>query len=163
MKFLIWTILFTAFIYPIYDCPRNPLKNGQSLEDSLSILRKSNCYYKAEDFLAFAEICISKGRFSNADWALNIAKKKISSKSSSEFHRFQIAKASLLLERKKYEETIILVKPYILSKKNQSIPASYLKQYHLLGIRAYYIRAGNKKDKNVQYLISLYNHRYKNP
>lgn len=164
MKVLVLIIFFAFLMNPIaiWSCPSNPVKTGHSLDYTLSVLKRSDCYYAAGSFLNFAEICISKGRFSNAKWALDLAERKIQSKNSSLFYQWQAASASLFLERKRYEEAIHLLKPYVLQKNvYQKVPVEYRRRYHRLFIHAYYIRAKNRKDKNVDYLISLYKHRYR--
>ncbi len=131
------------------------------MEDIHFHLKSTRCTYPAEAFLTFGNFSLSMGNLTEAKWALAVAEQKRIPPETPDFYRSILLKADIFLAETRYEDAIHLLSPFILEQKNaQKIPDATAASLHNMLIRAYFIRAGKKEDKNTRYLEKLYRSRY---
>ncbi|RME89086.1 MAG: hypothetical protein D6767_09115 [Candidatus Hydrogenedentota bacterium] len=115
--------------------------------------RDPKCKFPAKLFLAYSERALLAGRLHEALWSAKTGMKRAS---SSIKRKLTLAAAKAYNELNRYEEAIALLKPLAFSTQKDNLA----KQAHICLIRAYYLRAKQKQDSNVKYLVSKFRRYY---
>lgn len=111
-------------------------------------VKLSQCSYKGSTYLEMGKRSLLAGRSAEANW---FAQKAKTAKAGPEAF---LLEGNAMIALGRYEEAIIAL------KRIDPNSRKYTEQAHLLLIKAYYLKANKTKDKNVLYLVSLFDKMY---
>lgn len=149
-------IVFFAMAFSAFaGCP-SQWQGKKDLKQVYRDLRKTSKVCRASVYNEYAARALLAGRFAESLWATKqgLQSKKIAANLEQEL---KIVQGSVFTQMGRYEEAISTLKEVAFDGKGNP---HLVQKAHLMLIRAYYDKAGQKRDSNVIYLVNLFRNRY---
>ncbi len=138
----------------LYTCPNDWNKKTNLAESYRQLRQTPKC--PAESYIEFSSRALLAGRLAETVWSAAQGL-QLSGLNQKQEQQLNHLRGNGYLEMGRYEEAIIYLRKSAFAEKSDK---DLSQQSHLLLIKAFYAKAGNKVDSNVQYLTNLFKNRY---
>ncbi|MES0491069.1 MAG: hypothetical protein ABUK01_13810 [Leptospirales bacterium] len=142
------------------SCNTDSLTKEKNLKKVYYGLRsmERQCRILPEAYLQYSESALLAERFNEALWAT--MKGLEQQQNNNVGSKLKLNQGLAFLGQDRNEEAIIILKELTLKKNTTNINEDTKQRSHMALIQAYYQKNKRKADKNVEFLVNLFYHRY---
>jgi len=157
-------MLGVFIVLPVYTKDRNcrvSVNAGtRNLKTLYAQLRKADksCSLLPKMYLEFSDRALMAERYAEALWATQSGIRK--SVNTSVTNKLILNQGLAFIGKDRNEEAITVLKKLAIKGSRKHVDARVKKVAHLALIKAYYQKNQSPRNKNVNFLINLYFHRY---